>query len=273
MTAKGKSAVLWIFAVIFTISIAIYQRMTGPTYPLKGKIEINNSEIKYKLLRSADCDGPARIIIKNIPEGVTGMVKYKRFNVAEEYTLSPLEKEENNLVALLPEQPPAGKLEYFIELNADGERYTINEQAVVIRFKGVVPSWILIPHIILMFFAMLFSTRTGIEAIFRGRHALKYALVTVITLFFGGLVLGPIVQEYAFGDYWTGWPFGHDLTDNKTLVAFVFWVIAYVRLRKNPGNRLWPILACTVLLLVYLIPHSMFGSQLDYTSGEVTTGK
>jgi len=38
--------------------------------------------------------------------------------------------------------------------------------------------------------------------------------------------LGPLVQLNAFGDLWTGWPFGGDWTDNKTLFAFIFWVIA-----------------------------------------------
>ena len=90
--------------------------------------------------------------------------------------------------------------------------------------------------------------------------------------FFGGMILGPIVQKYAFDAYWTGWPFGHDLTDNKTLIAFIAWIIAYLRLRKNRNNRGWAIAASVILLLVYLIPHSMFGSQLDYSSGKVVTG-
>ena len=38
------------------------------------------------------------------------------------------------------------------------------------------------------------------------------------TLGLGGMILGPIVQKYAFGAYWTGIPFGHDLTDAKNLV-------------------------------------------------------
>jgi hypothetical protein len=89
----------------------------------------------------------------------------------------------------------------------------------------------------------------------------------------GGLILGPVVQKYAFGAYWTGWPFGQDLTDNKTLVAWIFWAIALWRLHKNPANRTWPAIAMVVLLLVFLIPHSMFGSELDYSTGEVTTGR
>jgi len=88
----------------------------------------------------------------------------------------------------------------------------------------------------------------------------------------GGMILGPIVQLYAFGDLWTGWPFGGDWTDNKTLFAFVFWVIAFFVLRKNRSNRLWPIIAFVALLAIYLIPHSMGGSELDYETGKVTTG-
>jgi hypothetical protein len=40
------------------------------------------------------------------------------------------------------------------------------------------------------------------------------------------MILGPVVQYYAFGEFWTGVPFGWDLTDNKTLVAVIFWALA-----------------------------------------------
>ncbi len=49
--ALFKSSIFWwVFSVIFTLAIAYYQRTTGPTYPVRGKITINNQEIKYKLL-------------------------------------------------------------------------------------------------------------------------------------------------------------------------------------------------------------------------------
>ena len=71
--------------------------------------------------------------------------------------------------------------------------------------------------------------------------------------------------------YWTGIPFGWDLTDNKTLIAFIFWILAVVMNRKKE-RPLYTALAAFVLLLVYSIPHSLFGSELDYTSGQVTQG-
>ncbi|MBK7710372.1 MAG: hypothetical protein IPJ37_05055 [Bacteroidales bacterium] len=85
------------------------------------------------------------------------------------------------------------------------------------------------------------------------------------------MILGPLVQYYAFGDLWTGIPFGWDLTDNKTLIALIFWILAVIMNRKKE-RPFYTALAAVVLLLVYSIPHSLFGSQLDYSTGQVTQG-
>jgi hypothetical protein len=80
-----------------------------------------------------------------------------------------------------------------------------------------------------------------------------------------------LVQYYAFGDLWTGIPFGWDLTDNKTLIALIFWILAVVMNRKEE-KPFYTILAAIVLLLIFSIPHSLFGSNLDYSTGKVTQG-
>jgi len=113
---------------------------------------------------------------------------------------------------------------------------------------------------------MLFSTRAGIASIAKERLTLTYSIITLVLLIGGGLILGPIVQKYAFGAYWTGWPFGHDLTDNKTAVAFIFWAIAVYKLIRNREKRGWALVAAIVLTLVYMIPHSVLGSEIDHTA-------
>jgi hypothetical protein len=66
-------------------------------------------------------------------------------------------------------------------------------------------------------------------------------------------------------------PFGWDLTDNKTLIALIFWILAVLMNRKKE-RPVYVILASVVLLLVYSIPHSLLGSELNYGSGQVTQG-
>jgi hypothetical protein len=270
---KNKIVYLWIFSLVFTVAFVYYQRMTGPTYPISGKTEIAGQKVKYKLIRSHNDDHDAAIEFKNIPQSIGGEVKYKRLGTNDEWTFVQMTREGRDLKASLPHQPPAGKLIYQVILKSGDESILINDEPTVIRFKGDVPAWVLIPHIFIIFTAMFMSTRTGLEVLARGKNSYKYALITLVSLFVAGLILGPAVQKFAFNAYWTGWPFGHDLTDNKTLVAFIFWAIAAWKLKKNPANRTWPLVAMIVLIVVFLIPHSMFGSSLDYGSGQINTGR
>ena len=254
----------WIFAIVFTIAIASYQRITGPTYPKSTTVNISNSELNFKLIRSqGDGDAEIKLFIPN--KEIKGTITFKRFKSFDTLTTAKMVRNGDNLSFSLPHQPPAGKIEYKITLDNGLQKVDLTTEPVVLRFKGEVPLLVLIIHIIVIFLAMLFSTRTGIEALIKGNKTYKYTVWTVILFFAGGLILGPIVQYYAFGAFWTGWPFGGDLTDNKTLIAFIFWVIAFFKLRKNPENRLWPIMASVMMLLVYLIPHSVLGSEIDHT--------
>ena len=51
------------------------------------------------------------------------------------------------------------------------------------------------------------------------------------------------------------------------LVELVVWLIA---LHQNTGGRRsrgWVYVAGAVMFIVYFIPHSVFGSEYDYTTG------
>jgi len=265
MKYRTKSTLLWILAFFLMAASAIYQRSTGPTYPKKGKVTINQQEIKYKLLRTWEGETEAAIKIEVADNSITGNYKFKRFKSHDEWYEKPLVREGNNLVGSLPNLPPAGKMMYEVTLSDGQQQFKLRDESVVLRYKGAVPMFVLIPHIIFIFMAMMFSTRTGMEAIIKGKNLVSYSLWTVILFAFAGMFLGPVVQKYAFDAYWTGWPFGTDLTDNKTLAAMVLWVVAYFQVRKSPNKWGWVLAASILLFVVYLIPHSMFGSEIDYT--------
>lgn len=263
---KSTNIILWILAVLIMLASAVYQRMTGPTYPMRTSVTLNGQVIKAKLPRSHDGSGSELVKIQVPDKSISGQITLKRYKSYDEWTTQPLKRNGNYLLGDIPEQPPAGKVIYYVDLiTADGQKVRLNEKPAIIRFKGVVPKWLLIPHVIFMFVAMVLSVKTGLHAAFGGQNLYKYALWTTILFFIGGMILGPLVQKYAFDAYWTGWPFGHDLTDNKTLVALVFWLIALFKLKKNPENKTWPIVASIVMFAVYLIPHSLLGSEIDYT--------
>jgi hypothetical protein len=283
-----KKTLLWILATVITLSAAIYQRQTGPTYPRSEKVVLGDSTYLLKLIRTS---GPrdARVTLPIKDTAVHAELYYKKLGVAEDWTRVEFKltdirfhssfmkkfmkkKEGIALAAKMPVQPPAGKLEYYLSISKNGQVAEVAKNLpVVIRFKGDVPAGVLIPHIILMFLAMLFSTIAGLFAIFKIERYRRYTLWTFVILFIGGFIFGPWVQWYAFGDWWTGIPFGWDLTDNKTLFAFVFWIAALFGI-KGKGRPWLIILAAIMTIVIFSIPHSLFGSTLDYASGAVKQG-
>ena len=269
MKYSTKSLLLWIFSVIFTFAIAYYQRTTGPTYPVKGKVDFRGQEIKYKLIRTdttSEISDSSEIKIEVPNKNITGRYIYKRYKSFDEWTHADLLRKDDFLIAYIPRQPMAGKIEYQILLKSDNKIIKLTEEPVVMRYKGSVPTFILIPHVLLMFLAMMFSTRTGLEVLIKGKNIFKYTVVTLLLLIPGGMILGPIVQKFAFDVFWAGWPFGTDLTDNKTAIAFLAWIIAFFVIMKNKEKRKGFVLAASIILLiVYLVPHSLFGSEIDHT--------
>jgi hypothetical protein len=259
-------------ALIITLVAAVYQRRTGPTYPMSGTAELDGRTIAYRFDRSHGGETDHRVQINTGDAGVTGLLEWRRSKTAEQWTGIPMIGADGLLSADLPHQPPAGKLEYRVTLRREGHAVLLpSEGPVVIRFKGDVPLFILIPHVIAMFGAMLFSTRTGLE-FFSPAPGLKPLISwTIGFLAVGGLVLGPIVQKYAFDAYWTGWPFGQDLTDNKTAVALLGWIVAALALKRARKPAAWALAASILLFTVYLIPHSILGSELDYSKGDGKT--
>ncbi len=269
----ARVAFLWLAAFVLMAAAAVWQRLTGPTHPRRGNAVVAGHEVRWRLLRSSLSGQPFMVALP-APDGVTGVVQYRRYPTSEPFKDVPMSREGEDLVALLPSQPPAGKLEYSVVLSTPAGPVRVPEgEPIVMRFKGDVPALLLIPHVVTMFVAMMIGIRAALAAAVGRPEARRYAWVAVVGIALGGLVLGPIVQKYAFGAFWTGWPSGTDLTDNKTLAMWLAWVAVVVVFwrRKDPLDRVarWvTIAAAVVMIAVYVVPHSLRGSELDYSKLE-----
>jgi len=259
-----KKTVYWILAIVITLVLSVYQRMTGPTYPKKVTVEVNGEQYKIKLPRSGVQQDEV-ITLKDVPQTQGNMtLHYRRYPTSDAYTTVDFEWRDDAWQTSLPMQPVAGKLQYYITVG--GKDYPADEP-VVIRFRNDVPASILIPHILLMFGAMLLAIYTFLMVV-TGRKYRRWLWITVGTLFVGGFILGPMVQHVAFGPWWAGFPYGTDLTDNKTLLSFLFFMVAVATL-KWKYNRWVVCLAVLLMIAIFSIPHSAYGSEYDYTTQQL----
>lgn len=264
---------IWVVAVVLMLFSVVYQRLTGPTHPLRGSYEVKGQEHNYRLTRSGLTEEKAEVEIPDPGASFSAFLHFKRYPSGDDFRIEEMRcEDQGSCTGELPIQPSAGKVEYYLTIEGANKTVRVpseDEQNVILRYKDPVPLGVLIPHIFMMFFAVLFGIRTGLAAIFQPSGMRWSAWVTLIGTSLGGMVLGPIVQKYAFGAYWTGWPFGGDLTDNKVLMMWIVWVIACLVIGFRPLKKEWlgrilVVVASIVMMVVYLIPHSMRGSELNY---------
>lgn len=284
-----KKVLFWILAIVITLGASVYQRKTGPTNPKYVTVDIMGDEYKFKLPRSGgetDCS----VVLKGFgtPQmtdslgiSVDGVLHWRKYPGSDEYTAVKMMPQEEGLAAFLPAQPAAGKLEYYIELQTYSKNeeqtlktrsYLCYDEPLIIRFKGDVPAWALVPHILCMFISMLFGAYAFLCALGNMPEYRRYTVLSFALLVIGGFILGPIVQKYAFGVYWSGFPFGGDLTDNKTLFAGLVLLFAVLTGKKR-WNRWAVVVAMVVMFAIFSIPHSMRGSELNHQTGVIESAK
>ncbi len=273
MASRTTSVLLWFAAFSMAVALGYFQRTTGPTYPKRGTFEMGGTELNYKLLRTHGGEGGLKISLPVVPSGVEGVVEWRRYPTSDHFVRLPMERDEiGELSAVIPHQPPAGKVEYRVLLEDGGSAVRLpDDEDVVARFRGDVPARVLIPHILAMFGSMMLATRALFEVLRPDRPPAKgLILAAMILLMVGGLYLGPVVQKFAFDAYWTGWPFGHDLTDNKTAVAVLAWLPATLLALCRWRTRWAVVIGWLVMMGVFLVPHSLRGSEIDWSDQKTT---
>ncbi|MCP4572196.1 MAG: hypothetical protein GY838_07565 [bacterium] len=270
---------IWLLTFVLTVAFLVWQKVSGPTYEKTGQFDVGTGAMDYELLRTHSITGdlPVTIVVAEAgsPDpGIQGTVIWRRYPTDEPWQRLPMRYEDGLLKAELPRQPMAGKLEYEVELvHGQVKELIPGREAAVARFKGDVPGLVLVFHVTCMVLGMLFSTGAGLDALTGGSASLKpLSRVTFAFLLLGGLILGPVVQKYAFDAYWTGWPLGEDWTDNKLAVGALVWALAMWRTSRaepgRPAGKWWVVAAMVTILIIYSIPHSIHGSTFDYETGE-----
>jgi hypothetical protein len=199
--------------------------------------------------------------------------------------MDPKPDEDNIFVASLPHYPKATKAWYYIEATkgtVNGEvkvvlpdKTTPDFKPVLLKYEGKVPPYVVIPHVLCNFGAIFFMVLTLFAAldVRKGRMALKdtvkYPLITFILMFLGFIPFGIAMNYFAFGAAWEAFPFGKDVTDNKSQIILLFWFVTLFLVKgtlfkkdeqrnliSDQGYSVMVIIAFIITIAMYAIPHS-----------------
>lgn len=212
-------------------------------------------------------------------EDITADVVYRESARSETERIGMARTGPGTWLAELPQRDKGNSLEYAFEVDTGGGRkirLPEGSRFLRLKYKGEVSLFVLIFHVIFMFGAFFFMVEAVMESIpvLRGTGDRKNLVSMIrwlmIFTFIGGFPLGFILNQQRFGVIWEGFPFGYDVTDNKTQLMFLFWLITVLlswgsftgnrKLRDRLSERglaAAVIISFVLSLAVFLIPHSL----------------
>jgi hypothetical protein len=180
----------------------------------------------------------------------------------------------------LPDLGIGSRMRYAITVKAaDGREVRLPEGAdsfYLIKFKGRASAIVLVAHVAFMFasfFCMVLALFAAIRILRLGegkRSAVRWSRWVLGLSLIGGLPLGWLLNYQTFGVLWEGYPFGRDITDNKTQLMFVLWLAILFLVRGSFLGRgeerdklgargfAWAVIASFIVSLgLFVLPHSM----------------
>src|SRR3989304_1030598 len=149
-----------------------------------------------------------------------------------------------------------------------------------VTFEGTANRLLFFSHIVLAITAVIFWVHSVFYAVnylitgerYNIRLEFYSVLYGTISFFIFAFPVGGYIAHQVFGQAWSGIPFGWDITDNKSLITFLYYAAILYLVKgkfngRNTGNGgnindknffLLVILGIVITVIVYNIPHSYF---------------
>src|SRR3972149_5505804 len=147
-----------------------------------------------------------------------------------------------------------------------------------VTFEGTADRILFISHIVLAITAVILWIHSVFYAvnylITKERHNIRLAFCSVLygttSFFVFAFPVGGYIAHQVFGQAWSGAPFGWDITDNKSLITFLYYAAILYLVKgkfngRNTGNgdiindknfSLLVILGIVITVIFFNIPHS-----------------
>ena len=267
----------YLAAFLLTIILLAFARRMSTRHEMTITENIDAITLTHKTVTENFINGPAPIltVTASSTENLSAVVLYSDKLGTHDKSV-PMTITSQGFAATLDQLPKGEKWWYQIQVSKNGTTVAHFPKSgdQFIKFKGHIAPLVLIAHILFMFATIFF----GLMAVFtsidiaRGKGSLKrsifYVLLTLVCSFIGGIPLGIAVSAQTFGGSgWGGWPIGHDITDSKTEILLLFWLITLILSLNGLAKKkmiispktysFLVILSFVVTFITFLIPHSI----------------
>ncbi len=269
--------------ILITLVIFVVARRLSKNRPSEVEWRFNNIRITHLSVYEQVGPGQPEILLHvEPPVEIDAAVIHRVPGVEAFDSVGMTEISSGVWSARLPSKEKGNRLEYGFSIShtmvseAGTSRSTEHSGYYLIKSKGEVSVTVLVLHILCMFAAFFFIVEAILGAfamILKGEKkefTVAQTRWVLLFTFLGGLPLGFVLNRQRFGPIWEAFPFGTDVTDNKTQLIIIFWIILAAlswksfACRRTGRDLIGPgafaaavIIASFLSLFLYLVPHSL----------------
>jgi hypothetical protein len=270
--------------ILITLLLFVVARRMSMNRPLEVSWTYDDSRISHMTVFEQVGPGQPEIILHvKPPTEIDALVLYRTPGEEEFKPAVMSEISKGVWSARLPAGDKGDRLEYGFRIpqtnvHEEGGSSTVTSETgyYLIKYKGEVSGTVLVLHILCMFAAFFFIVEAILGAftmLFMGEErefTIAQTRWVLLFSFLGGVPLGFVLNGQRFGPIWEAFPFGTDITDNKTQLIIIFWIIIAAMSWKSfacrrtgrdaAGSGVFAtavIIASVLSLVLYLVPHSL----------------
>jgi hypothetical protein len=274
-------------AILFTLLMLVFTRSTTAVRSVHKMVDREGILIDHHTVPKQV--GEEIPVISARVEGASEVRLVYKIGPDGEYrtvAMSPKPAEADIYETTIPLHPKGIKAWYYLEAVAPRESGEVmvtlsgkNQgqiEPIKLKFEGEVPAYIIISHILCIFGAILCSVLAlfSVVDMRKGKRtlqkSLKFPIWTLVLLFVGFVPFGIAMNYFAFGVIWEAFPFGWDVTDNKSQIMMLFWLITLILVKgtlfgkgesknlvSDRGYSALIIISFVANMIVLAIPHSL----------------
>lgn len=270
-----------IVGIMVTVLLLGVARRVSTRRPRELRVELGHLVVEHASVTEQVGPGSPAISARIASDGIIEpSVLYRIAGEEEAERINMIQSGEGLWEARLPAVEKGGRIMYALTIRGeDGSMVRLPEEEesfLLVKYKGEASPVILALHVIFMFgsfYFMIQSLWSAIEILSTGEgksRAVSNARLVLLCTFIGGWPLGFLLNYQAFGTLWEGFPFGYDITDNKTQVIFLFWLVSLLLVRGSflgkgeerdwlgpRGLAIAVLLSYLVSLFLFIVPHSL----------------
>lgn len=281
MSRPGMAVFRIVVGIVVTILLLGVARRISTRRPNELAAELGNMRIEHvSVTEQVGPGGPAVSAGIVSDENIEPSILYSVVGEEETRRINMVHTGGGRWEAYLPHIEKGMRVQYALTVRGeDGSTVRLPEEEgsfLLVKYKGEVSPVVLALHIIFMFGAFYFmiqSLWSAIDILSTGtgkRSAVSNARWALGCTFIGGWPIGFILNYQAFGPVWEGFPFGYDITDNKTQLMFIFWLVSLLLVwgsfigKGEEKDLLGPrgfafavLLSYIISLFLFIVPHSL----------------